>query len=63
MKKPKRKTKAQRERMRHLQNIHHTIEELLQKLNALGDFDANAPHVRSLAAAVAMLYRDRLRIY
>jgi hypothetical protein len=66
MKKSKRKlTKAQREKLaRHaaLTSIHHTMEELVKKLEALGDFDANAPHVRSLAAAVALLYRDKLKI-
>ena len=71
MKKPKRRlTKAGRERREHkaklarreeaLLSIYYTVEELVRKLNALGDFDANAPHVRSLAAAVALLYRDRV---
>lgn len=64
MKKPK-WTKAEREqraRREALVSIHHTLEELVAKLNALGDFDANAPHVRCLAAALLLLYRDRLGV-
>ena len=67
MKKFKRKlTKAQREKLTRRRNaltsIHYTLEDLVRKLEALGDFDANAPHVRILAAAVALLYRDRLKV-
>ena len=66
MKKSKRKlTKLQRERKAREQalvSIHYSVEELVKKLQALGDFDANAPHVRTLAAAVALLYRDRLDV-
>ena len=68
MKKPKAKlTKKQRDkrdrlrrRQEALSSMHYTMEELTRKLMALGDFDANAPHIRSLAAAVALLYRDRV---
>ena len=67
MKKSKRKlTRAQREKLARrraaLTSTHYTIEELVRKLEALGDFDANAPHVRCLAAAVALLYRDKFKV-
>ena len=64
-KKPK-LSKARREQLRRrqdaLNSTHYTLEELVRKLEALGDFDANAPHVRCIAAALALLYRDRLKV-
>jgi hypothetical protein len=64
MKKPKRKpTKRQtqiRIRREAMETTHLSLEQLMQRLNALGDFDANAGPIRSLAAAVTLLYRDRL---
>jgi hypothetical protein len=53
----------QQKRTHALAKMHNILEELRTKLKEMPSDDFNPGHIRTLTAALLLLYRDRLSIY